>query len=229
MDGNFIDNDLEEVHLDAGGTVLVGVLGIPADACGVVAFAHGSGSGRRSPRNLFVARALRAMRVGTLLVDLLTDVEEAIDRRTAEYRFDISLLGDRVGGVVRWLREVAPTRQLPVGLFGASTGAAAALLAAARRPGDVAAIVCRGGRCDLAGEALPLVRAPTMMIIGGADTHVVQLNQQARQRMVTRTRLVILPGAGHLFAEPGALEGVAGLAGSWFQCHLTAARAAAHA
>jgi putative phosphoribosyl transferase len=181
---------------------------------GLVVFAHGSGSSRRSPRNRQVAGALNAMRFGTLLFDLLTEEEEVEDARTARLRFDVPLLAERLSAVVQWAR----TR--PVGLFGASTGAAAALVTAAARPQDVAAVVSRGGRPDLAGEALPVVRAPTLLIVGGRDLEVLSLNERAAARMTADKAISVVPEAGHLFAEPGALDEVARLAGDWFARHM---------
>ncbi|MCO6009618.1 dienelactone hydrolase family protein [Actinoallomurus purpureus] len=181
---------------------------------GLVIFAHGSGSSRRSPRNRQVAAALRDRGFGTLLFDLLTPDEDLEDARTARSRFDIPLLAERLSAVVEWAR----TR--PVGVFGASTGAAAALVTAAARPQDVAAVVSRGGRPDLAGEALAVVRAPTLLIVGGRDLDVLSLNERAAARMTAEKAIVVVPGAGHLFAEPGALEEVARLAGDWFARHI---------
>jgi pimeloyl-ACP methyl ester carboxylesterase len=181
---------------------------------GLVVFAHGSGGSRRSPRNRQVAAALNAAGFGTLLLDLLTPEEEREDARTARLRFDIPLLAERLSAVVEWAR----TR--PVGLFGAGTGAAAALVTAAARPQDVAAVVSRGGRPDLVGEALTVVRAPTLLIVGGRDLEVLSLNERAAARMTAEKAIVVVPGAGHLFAEPGALEEVARLAGDWFARHM---------
>ncbi|WP_433173674.1 dienelactone hydrolase family protein [Actinoallomurus sp. CA-150999] len=181
---------------------------------GLVVFAHGSGSSRRSPRNRQVATTLNTAGFGTLLFDLLTPDEELEDTRTARLRFDIPLLARRLSAVVGW----AATR--PMGLFGASTGAAAALVTAAERPDDVAAVVSRGGRPDLAGEALAVVRAPTLLIVGGRDLEVLSLNERAASRMPAEKAIVVVPGAGHLFAEPGALEEVARLAENWFARHM---------
>jgi dienelactone hydrolase len=202
-----------------GDAVLEGDLVLPDGATGIVLFAHGSGSSRRSPRNRQVAARLNRNRLGTLLVDLLTPEEEQVDLATAEHRFDIDLLARRLVGAIDWLRR-GPAEALPIGLFGASTGAAAALVAAAARPGDVAAVVSRGGRPDLAGPALPQVRAPTLLIVGGADPVVRELNEQAFELLQTEKQLVVIPGATHLFEEPGALEEVARLAGDWFTQHL---------
>jgi pimeloyl-ACP methyl ester carboxylesterase len=211
------------VEVRVGDVALAGVLAVPPEARGIVVFAHGSGSSRHSSRNRAVARVLFDAGLGTLLMDLLTPDEEAEDVRTARLRFDVELLGERVVGAIDWLAadavvgELPPSlRRLPAGLFGASTGAAAALIAAARRPDRVGAVVSRGGRPDLAGEALRQVRAPTLLIVGGLDTDVIVLNQRAQQEMTAETRLVVIPGAGHLFEEPGALAQVAALARDWF-------------
>jgi dienelactone hydrolase len=200
---------------------LTGDLTIPADATGVVLFAHGSGSSRLSPRNRFVAQQLNERGLGTLLIDLLTADEEAVDEYTRELRFDIGLLADRLAACVDWLATDNRTSQLPLGLFGASTGAAAALICAARQPQRVKAVVSRGGRPDLAGDALPAVRAPTLLIVGGRDELVLELNRRAMALMTAETRLEIVPGATHLFEEPGALERVAELAGDWFAKRLS--------
>ncbi|MBI2940300.1 MAG: dienelactone hydrolase family protein [Chloroflexi bacterium] len=205
-----------EVIVPAGAARLGGFLGLPETAYGVVLFAHGSGSGRFSPRNTFVARYLQSARLATLLVDLLEE-REAGDRRLV---FDIEFLAERLSIATDWLRQEPETRDLPVGYFGASTGAAAALVAAARRPEEVRAIVSRGGRPDLAGSYLPRVQAPTLLIVGGDDEPVIALNEQAMQGMGCPKQLVIIPGATHLFEEPGALEEVARLAERWFAQHL---------
>jgi putative phosphoribosyl transferase len=209
-----------EVVVTAGAARLGGSLALPGGAPGVVAFAHGSGSGRHSPRNRFVAAALREAGVGTLLMDLLTEDEEAADAATGHLRFDIELLSQRVVAAIDWLGAHEDAGGLPVGCFGASTGAAAALVAAAQRPERVAAVVSRGGRPDLAGEALALVRAPTLLIVGGRDGPVIGMNEDAARRMRVSPELAIVPGAGHLFEEPGALERVAELARAWFARHL---------
>jgi putative phosphoribosyl transferase len=199
---------------------LVGDLTLPEQAAGIVVFAHGSGSGRLSPRNQVVAERLNEAGLGTLLLDLLTAEEEEIDRITGEYRFDIGLLSGRVAAAVDWLRAGSGT-ELRIGLFGASTGAAAALVAAALRPEEVSAIVSRGGRPDLAGAALLQVEAPTLLIVGGDDDRaVIELNKQAYELLRTEKRIVVLAGAGHLFEEPGALEEVAKLAADWFLHYL---------
>ncbi|HEX2209405.1 MAG TPA: dienelactone hydrolase family protein [Longimicrobium sp.] len=210
------------VAFDADGATLEGDLAVPPGARGVVLFAHGSGSSRFSARNRSVARALNTAGLGTLLIDLLTREEEAVDRRTTHLRFDIGLLADRLAGGVRWLRSDAETRPLAIGVFGASTGGGAALVAAARAPDEVAAVVSRGGRPDLAGDALPHVRAPTLLIVGGDDVPVIAMNRDAMARMSpeTEVRLEIVPGASHLFEEPGTLEEVARLTSAWFVRHL---------
>jgi dienelactone hydrolase len=200
--------------------VLDGDLTVPPDAHGIVVFAHGSGSGRFSPRNRAVANVLVQAGLATLLMDLLTAEEEAVDLRTRHLRFDVGLLGRRVIATIEWLAADATVTALPVGCFGASTGAAAALIAAAERPERVAAVVSRGGRPDLAGEALFRVTAPTLLIVGGNDIEVLRLNQQALAALAGEARLEIVPGATHLFEEPGALERVAVLARDWFLRHL---------
>lgn len=205
-----------EVSIPADGALLEGDLTIPDEAVGVVAFAHGSGSSRHSPRNRRVAEALNGHRLATLLFDLLDEREEEIDRRTAELRFDIALLGRRLTTAIDWLARDPRTSELRAGCFGASTGAAAALVAAAERPGQVAAVVSRGGRPDLAGEALAQVAAPTLLIVGGNDRAVIEMNEDARRHMRCETVLEIVPGAGHLFGEQGALERVELLARTWF-------------
>jgi putative phosphoribosyl transferase len=203
-----------EVEVDAGGRRLPGVLGLPPDATRIVVFAHGSGSSRFSPRNVAVAEAFHGDGLATLLFDLLTD-EEAADRRNV---FDIELLGRRVVSAVEWTRTRQEVGGLPRGLFGASTGGAAAIVAAAHAPDRVASVVSRGGRPDLAGRALLLIQAPTLLIVGGLDTEVLRLNRRARTRMENaETRLHVVPGATHLFEEPGALEEVAVLASEWIR------------
>ena len=208
------------VRVSAGRASLEGTLAVPDGARGIVLFAHGSGSSRHSPRNRYVAGALRQGGLGTLLMDLLTPQEEAVDVRTRELRFDITLLAERLAGATDWLAEQPDTRPLRVGYFGASTGGGAALVAAAERPDGVGAVVSRGGRPDLAGEALRLVRAPTLLIVGGNDVPVIAMNEDAMARMRAEVRLEIIPGATHLFEEPGALEEVARLAREWFTRHL---------
>jgi putative phosphoribosyl transferase len=212
-----------EVRLRAGTAELVGDLVVPAGAAGVVLFAHGSGSSRHSPRNRLVAGALRRVGLATLLLDLLTLAEEERDRVTAELRFDVVLLAERLIAATDLLLAEPATASLPVGLFGASTGAGAALITAAERPETVAAVVSRGGRPDLAGDHLGRVRAPTLLIVGGRDQLVLELNRQALARLAAPSRLEVVPGATHLFEEPGALEQVARLAAAWFTEHLRAA------
>ena len=218
------------VSVAAGAVTLEGNLSLPAGVRALVLFAHGSGSGRYSPRNRHVARLLNAAHLATLLVDLLTPEEDAVDLRTAHLRFDIELLAERLVGVTDWLARQPDTRHLRLGYFGASTGAAAALMAAAERPEVVGAVVSRGGRPDLAGPALARVRAPTLLIVGGEDVVVIELNRAALEQLRCEKRLVIVPGATHLFEEPGALDAVARLAREWFERHLapTEARAATH-
>ena len=206
---------------DRGDVTLDGDLAVPPGAAGTVVFAHGSGSSRRRPRNRAVAAGLRSRRLGTLLMDLLTPEEEAVDAHTRHLRFDIGLLAGRLEQAAAWLQAQPETGPRPIGYFGASTGAAAALVAAARRPAGVGAVVSRGGRPDLAGDDLSLVRAPTLFIVGGGDDVVLSLNRDAARRMPTPPRLEIIPGATHLFEEPGALDEVARLAGDWFERHLS--------
>ncbi|MDP9454668.1 MAG: dienelactone hydrolase family protein [Actinomycetota bacterium] len=208
-----------EVRVPASAVTLEGSLGIPDGAVGVVLFAHGSGSGRHSPRNRLVAQSLREAGLATLLVDLLTPQEEEVDLGTRRLRFDVGLLAERLAGATDWLARQADTRDLRVGYFGASTGAGAALVAAAERPG-VGAVVSRGGRPDLAGEALTRVAAPTLLIVGGEDEPVLEMNREAFARMRAEKELEIVPGATHLFGEPGKLEEVARLAAGWFARHL---------
>jgi dienelactone hydrolase len=209
------------VKIDAGEVTLDGDLAIPDGAQAIVVFAHGSGSSRKSSRNLFVADELRARGLGTLLFDLLTSDEEQLDAVDAHLRFDIPMLAERLIAVTDWLRLHDPTSDLAIGYFGASTGAAAALFAAAVRADDVAAVVSRGGRPDLAQAALPQVQAPTLLIVGGSDQQVLALNKLALARMTSEKRLAIVPGATHLFEEPGGLAEVARLAGDWFADHMT--------
>jgi putative phosphoribosyl transferase len=208
------------VEISADRVRLAGDLVLPPDARAVVVFAHGSGSGRFSPRNRAVAGVLNQAGLATLLLDLLTAGEEAVDLRTRHLRFDVALLGRRVIATIDWLASNPTTQELPVGCFGASTGAAAALIAAAERPERVGAVVSRGGRPDLAGEALGRVTAPTLLIVGGNDPEVLRLNQQALAALAGEVRLEIVPGATHLFEEPGALARVAILARDWFLQHL---------
>lgn len=209
------------VLIETAGVELEGDLAVPPGAPGLVMFAHGSGSSRLSLRNRYVAQELHDANLGTLLIDLLTPAEEEIDNQTRHLRFNIGLLADRLIGAMRWLDTQDETAGLNVGLFGASTGGGAALVAAARRPDRVDAIVSRGGRPDLAADDLPLVRAPTRLIVGGRDDIVIQLNQQAMCRMKAPVQLEIVPGASHLFEEPGTLGQVAELSRDWFARHLT--------
>lgn len=209
-----------DVTIPAASVALDGVLALPDGATGIVVFAHGSGSSRHSPRNRQVAGALQQAGFATLLFDLLTEDEAATDMRTAQLRFDVLRLGQRLSGVVDWLADGENTRNLGIGLFGASTGAAAALLAAAERPGCVQAVVSRGGRPDLAGEFLDRVETPTLLIVGENDPEVVRMNRDAARRIRAEQRLEIVPDATHLFEEPGALEQVMQLAAGWFRDHL---------
>lgn len=209
------------------GQSLHGDLGLPVDPIGLVLFAHGSGSSRHSPRNQFVARTLEGRALATLLIDLLTPEEEMVDDVTAEYRFNIPMLADRLVTIVDWLRHREGISSLPIGLFGASTGGGAALIAAAERPADIAAVVSRGGRPDLAGRALARVTTPTLLIVGGLDTEVIEMNRDAMGHMRGEVKLEIVPGATHLFEEPGTLARVADLAGAWFVHHLQPAAARA--
>jgi dienelactone hydrolase len=206
--------------MKAGTVVIDGDLAIPEQALGLVVFAHGSGSSRFSKRNRMVAQVLEEGGFATLLMDLLTREEEAIDLRTREYRFDIDLLGHRVVAAIDWASGESAVSALPIACFGASTGAAAALIAAAERPNAVRAVISRGGRPDLAGDALPHVQAPTLLIVGGADDVVIQLNRQAMRLMQAPVSLEIVPGATHLFEEPGTLEQVSRLALAWCRRHL---------
>lgn len=215
------------VRVPTAGATLEGNLVVPEGARGVVLFAHGSGSSRHSPRNRYVARELQRAGLATLLIDLLTEDEEEAERFTRHLRFDIGLLADRLVGAIDWLGRNPSTRGLPIGLFGASTGAGAALVAAAQRPDVVRAVVSRGGRPDLAGAALPRVRAPTLLIVGGYDEPVIEMNREALAQMRTEVKLEIVPGATHLFEEPGTLEQVARLAADWFVRHLTQPAASA--
>lgn len=208
-------SSVQEVSLELEAVTLRGLLRLPPDAPALVLFAHGSGSGRLSPRNNYVADRLAAAGLGSLLLDLLTPEEEEIDASTAELRFDIPLLTRRLVAATEWTASQAPIARLPIAYFGASTGAAAALAAAAHVPERILAIVSRGGRPDLAGIALAHVRAPTLLIVGGADREVLELNREASRRMCCDVEVKIVPGATHLFVEPGALERVAALAAEW--------------
>ena len=195
---------------------LEGELVVPVDARAIVLFAHGSGSSRLSPRNRYVSGELNKIKVATLLLDLLTLEEEDQDMKTGQFRFNIDLLAQRLVSATKWIKDEADTKKLGLGYFGASTGAAAALVAAAKLPAMVRAIVLRGGRPDLAEAALPLVKAPTLLLVGSRDTEVIAMNESALEKLIIRKELVIMPQASHLFEEPGALEEVARLAAGWF-------------
>src|SRR5262245_53634066 len=209
-------SEARDIHVPVGAHELRGDLLIPARSRAMVLFAHGSGSSRFSPRNRFVAEVLNDAELATLLLDLLTPGEDAIDARTGHLRFDTSMLAERLAAVTDWLQGNPATADLPLGLFGASTGAAAALIAAANRSDAVRAVVSRGGRPDLAGGALSHVHAPTLLIVGGNDLEVLRLNQVAIAQIPAETKLIILHGASHLFEEPGALDEVARVAREWF-------------
>jgi putative phosphoribosyl transferase len=212
----------EDVRIPAGPATLDGNLTIVDQAKGLILFAHGSGSSRHSPRNQFVARTLNEASLATLLFDLLTPEEESADLYTGEHRFDIGLLAERLGFATKWAKEQTKMRDLSLGYFGSSTGGAAALVAAAEFPNEIGAVVSRGGRPDLAGAALSKVKAPTLLIVGGEDHVVIELNEEARAQMKCEVKIQIIPGATHLFEEPGALEQVAKLASDWFVTHLRA-------
>jgi dienelactone hydrolase len=209
-----------ETGIQAAGVTLPGHLAMPPQAQGIVVFAHGSGSSRFSPRNRFVAEQLNEAGLATLLFDLLTADENAVDQRTRELRFDIPLLAERLTSAVDWLTHYHPTEELDFGLCGASTGAAAALITASQRPGLIKAVVCRGGRPDLAADALRQVQAPTLLIVGSEDAPVIEMNRQAAASMRCEQAMEIVPGATHLFEEPGKLDEVARLATAWFEEHL---------
>lgn len=223
--GRKVNNDgIEtEISIDAGRVTLQGTLGLPRQASAVVLFAHGSGSSRHSPRNRFVAQVLQSHDIGTLLFDLFTQEEESIDEFSGELRFNIPFLARRLIDATRWLRQRPDMAGMKFGYFGASTGAAAALVAAAEMQENIHAVVSRGGRPDLAGESLSLVRAPTLLIVGGNDEPVIEMNQEALVRLRCEKKLVIVPGATHLFEERGTLEEVAQLAAQWFAGHLLTA------
>jgi pimeloyl-ACP methyl ester carboxylesterase len=214
------ENIARDVRIESGTAMLPGDLLLPAGAPGVVLFAHGSGSSRHSPRNQFVARTIREAGLGTLLFDLLTPEEETVDAYTGHLRFNIGLLAERLIDATHWVNGEFP--QLRVGYFGASTGGGAALVAAAELGTLVGAVVSRGGRPDLAGDSLPRVQSPTLLIVGGLDCPVIELNRQAYDQLRCEKKLVIVPDATHLFEEPGTLEKVAQLAAEWFQTHLVA-------
>jgi putative phosphoribosyl transferase len=211
---------MSEICLSAGRSTLNGNLTVVDQASALVLFAHGSGSSRHSPRNQFVARTLNDTGLATLLFDLLTPEEELVDMRTAELRFDIDFLAERLVHATTWAKQQQQTRDLRIGYFGSSTGGGAALVAAAQLSNDVGGVVSRGGRPDLAGAALPKVQAPTLLIVGGQDEIVIDLNEQARNQMRCKAKVEIIPGATHLFEEPGALEQVAKLASDWFIKHI---------
>jgi putative phosphoribosyl transferase len=216
------DGKQTEILIEAGRVALEGNLEVPNRAVGIVLFAHGSGSSRHSPRNRYVAQVLRSYGVGTLLFDLLTRDEESMDAVSGELRFDISFLAKRLTEVTRWLMQRPDMRNFKVGYLGASTGAAAALVAASEAPDAIGAIVSRGGRPDLAADFLGSVRAPTLLIVGGDDEPVIGMNREALANLRCEKKLVIVPGATHLFEEPGTLEDVARLAAEWFKQHLAA-------
>ncbi len=213
------DFPTNEVRIPAGRATLDGNLTIIDQASTLVLFVHGSGSSRHSPRNQFVARTLNEAGLATLLFDLLTPEEEEVDLYSREHRFNISLLAERLVYATKWAKQRPQMRDLRVGYFGSSTGGAASLVAAAELANEVEAIVSRGGRPDLAGDALPKVKAPTLLIVGGEDDVVIELNETARARMRCEVKMEIVPGATHLFEEPGALERVARLAADWFLLH----------
>ena len=213
---------MSEVQIHAEHAVLSGNLTIPENATALVLFTHGSGSSRHSPRNQFVAGTLNDAGLATLLFDLLTQEEEAIDIQTRQHRFNIGLLAERLVHATKWAKQQEHTLDLRIGYFGSSTGGAAALVAAAEIPKDAGAVVSRGGRPDLAGDALPKVQAPTLLIVGGNDDVVIELNEMARDQMRCEVKLEIIPDATHLFEEPGALEQVAKLASEWFVNHIGA-------
>lgn len=215
--------DTTSVRISVDASInLAGDLTVPPGAHGLVLFAHGSGSSRHSSRNKLVATELNRAGLATLLFDLLTEKEEYEERHTRHLRFDINMLADRLAAATDWVAREPRVRALPIGYFGASTGGGAALVAAAARPEQVGAVVSRGGRPDLAGDALPHVQAPTLLIVGGADEQVIELNEQALAQLRCLKRLEIVPGATHLFEEPGTLERVAELARDWFNRHLSA-------
>jgi len=208
------------VRIPVGSVVVEGNLTVPPGARGIVLFAHGSGSSRFSTRNRYVAKVFNAQKIATLLFDLLTNEEDQEDLVTAEYRFNINLLAERLIGATEWLKKDPQTKNCSFGYFGASTGAAAALIAAAKLPNDIATVVSRGGRPDLAANYLPRVKAPTLLLVGGLDTEVIELNRQAMEQMSAEKKLLIIPGATHLFEEPGKLEEVAKIATDWFLRYL---------
>ena len=208
------------LKIPVGGVEVEGTLTLPSRARGIVLFAHGSGSSRFSPRNQYVAKQFNRQKIGTLLFDLLTQEEEEIDVVTAEYRFNVDLLAERLIGATEWLKNDPQTKNYKFAYFGASTGAAAALIAAAKLPNDISAVVSRGGRPDLAGDYLARVVAPTLLLVGGLDVEVIELNRQAMAQMTAEKELVIISGATHLFEEPGKLEEVAKFSIDWFMRYL---------
>ncbi|HMK94030.1 MAG TPA: dienelactone hydrolase family protein [Candidatus Limnocylindrales bacterium] len=208
------------LKIPVGKVIVEGDLTVPSDAVGIVLFAHGSGSSRFSPRNRYVAREFNKSKIGTLLFDLLTREEEEQDMFTAEYRFNIELLAERLVGATEWLKKNQQTKNYSFGYFGASTGAAAALIGAAKLPKDISAVVSRGGRPDLAAGYLSQVKAPTLLLVGGLDAEVIKLNRQAMAQITAEKKLVIIPGASHLFEEPGKLEEVAKASEEWFLSYL---------
>jgi putative phosphoribosyl transferase len=215
------DNVKEEtVKISSGDVAILGNLSIPQNATGIVVFAHGSGSSRLSPRNIKVARRINEVGMATLLIDLLTEEEEAADMYSGEYRFNIDMLAQRLADATEWITNNPTTKKLMVGYFGASTGAAAALIASTKLTEFVKAVVSRGGRPDLAGAYLPSVKAPTLLIVGGDDTQVIELNKEAKRHITAPTKIAIVPGATHLFEEPGKLDQVAKLAIDWFSQYL---------
>lgn len=228
MEPQLSDVQEQEIRIPSQPEALAGTLALPQSARGLVLFAHGSGSSRFSPRNRYVAQVLQQAGLATLLLDLLTPSEEAIDLQTRQLRFDIPLLATRLRQVTDWLRQQESLSQIPLGYFGASTGAAAALMAAAERPTAIGAIVSRGGRPDLAGQSLLRVAAPTLLIVGGHDPVVLELNQTALQLLPCAKQLTIVPGATHLFEEPGSLERVAALASDWFCTYLSGTASSSH-
>lgn len=215
-----MNNSNRNINIQAGNVVLNGELMLPFDSQGIVIFAHGTGSSRFSPRNQYVAKALVQMGLGALLMDLLTEEEEHLDNKTKNLRFDINMLAARVVSAIDWIDRNNQQYTIPIGLFGASTGAGAALVAAAKRDNVVKAVVSRGGRPDLAGDSLPLVKAPTLLIVGAKDYEVNRLNDEAAAMLTCANKTEIIPNATHLFEEPGALEKVAELAGLWFKEYL---------
>ena len=215
-----VSRTIRPVRIELASCLLHGDLAVPARASGLVVFAHGSGSSRHSPRNQFVARTLNETGLATLLFDLLTPEEESVDLYTREHRFNIGLLAERLVHATKWAKQQKQTKDFHIGYFGSSTGGGAALVAAAELPNEIGAVVSRGGRPDLAGDTLPKVKAPTLLIVGGEDQVVIELNEQARVQMKCECKIEIVPGATHLFEEPGALERVAKLAAEWFLRHI---------